>query len=58
LSVDGPTFIHDDVVPDDVRPIVERYVPPDEVDTYLAGGFTVVWMSVVAATLELCSAES
>lgn len=39
LSVEGSATIRDDVTPDDIRPIVARYVAADEVDTHIAGAF-------------------
>ena len=39
VSVGGPAIIRENVGPDDVRPIVERYVPSGKIDAYLLGAF-------------------
>ena len=39
VSVEGPATFQDEVTPDDVRPLVRRYLPETEVGPFLAESF-------------------
>lgn len=39
VSVEGPATFQDDVTPDDIRPLVHRYLPRDEAEKFIAESF-------------------
>ncbi|ORL30745.1 pyridoxamine 5'-phosphate oxidase [Prescottella equi] len=39
VSVEGPATFQDEVTPDDIRPLVRRYLPEEEAEKFIADSF-------------------